>query len=160
MFVLQSFIKKNSGASISYNYIVKGKNYFVINNPYYNENGIASWYGDDFHLKVGANGDIFDKNKNTAAHKTLPLNSIVRVTNLKNNRKIVVIITDRGPFYNERIIDLSENAAKKLGFLKEGITYVNIEYIGMYNKKTQTLTSHRKYRHNIFNILKSLYSSE
>lgn len=154
IFPLMSFVKKNTGIHIVSDYIVRGKNYFVINNPYYDENGIASWYGDAFHLKISANGDIFDKNKYTAAHKTLPLNSIVRVTNLNNGKTITVIITDRGPFYSERIIDLSESAAKKLDFQKHGITNVNVKYLGIYDKKKQIMISHRKRMHSLLSILK------
>ena len=91
--------------------------------------GISSWYGPNFHGKLTANGEIFDMYGTTAAHKTLPLNSIVRVTNLENYKSIILKINDRGPYVGDRILDCSFGAAKKLGFDKQGTTTVKIEII-------------------------------
>ena len=91
--------------------------------------GISSWYGPNFHGKLTANGEIFDMYGTTAAHKTLPLNSIVRVINLENNKSIILKINDRGPYVGDRILDCSYGAAKKLGFDKEGTASVRIEII-------------------------------
>jgi len=96
---------------------------------YYNENGIASWYGPKFHKKPTANGEIFDQNKISAAHKTLPLPSIVKVTNLVNNKYIYIRVNDRGPFVNNRIIDLSKQAAIELNIFSKGIERVNVKLI-------------------------------
>ena len=95
----------------------------------YVEQGIASWYGTKFHGKQTANGEIYDLYKMTAAHKTLPLPSYVKVTNLENNLSIVVRVNDRGPFVGDRLIDLSYVAAKKLGFADVGLANVAIEGI-------------------------------
>jgi len=89
--------------------------------------GIASWYGPDFHGKFTANGEVFDMNEVTGAHKTLPLPTIARVTNLENGRSILVRINDRGPFVNGRIIDLSRRAAQLLGFEQAGTAKVRVE---------------------------------
>ena len=89
--------------------------------------GIASYYADYFHGRLTANGERFDMHELTAAHKTLPFGSMVRVTNLSNGRNVIVRINDRGPFIKGRIIDLSLGAAKKIGLLKKGITQVRIE---------------------------------
>ena len=91
--------------------------------------GISSWYGPNFHGKLTANGEIFDMYGTTAAHKTLPLNSIVRVTNLENYKSMILKINDRGPYVGDRILDCSFGAAKKLGFDKQGTTAVKIEII-------------------------------
>ena len=95
----------------------------------YTEEGIASWYGTKFHGKQTANGEVYDLYGMTAAHKTLPLPSYVKVTNKTNNRSVVLRVNDRGPFVGDRIIDLSFAAAKKLGFADEGITEVLVEGI-------------------------------
>ena len=95
----------------------------------YVETGIASWYGPKFHRKRTANGGIFDMNAISAAHRTLPLPSVVRVTNLKNGRSIKVLVNDRGPFARGRIIDLSRRTAQLLGFERAGIAPVKVEII-------------------------------
>ena len=95
----------------------------------YSEQGIASWYGTKFHGKQTANGEIYDLYKMTAAHKTLPLPSYVKVTNVDNNLSIVVRVNDRGPFIDDRLIDLSYVAAKRLGFADVGLANVAIEGI-------------------------------
>ena len=93
----------------------------------YNETGIASWYGPDFHGKSTANGEVFDQNALTAAHKTLPMPTLVRVTNLENGRSIEVRINDRGPFVNNRIIDLTRRGAQLLGFEAQGTARVRVQ---------------------------------
>lgn len=91
--------------------------------------GVSSFYGSDFHGKLTANGEVFDMYGLTAAHKTLPLNTIVRVTNLANNKSLILRINDRGPYIKGRILDCSYGAAKKLDFLLQGTTKVRIEII-------------------------------
>ena len=91
--------------------------------------GTSSWYGEDFHGKKTANGEIFNMYELTAAHKTLPLGTTVRVTNLSNNRSVVVRINDRGPYVEGRILDLSYGAAEKLDFHTKGTAKVHIQVI-------------------------------
>ena len=95
----------------------------------YDETGIGSWYGPNFHQKLTANGEIFDQNALSAAHRTLPMPSVVRVTNLQNGRALVVRINDRGPFAHGRIIDLSRRAAQLLGFKRQGIAKMRVELL-------------------------------
>lgn len=97
--------------------------------PLYTETGIASWYGPPYHNRQAATGEIFDMNKPTAAHKTLPLNSIVRVTNLKTGKSIVVRINDRGPFVGDRMLDLSMAAAKAIDVYRAGLATVKMEVL-------------------------------
>ncbi|SMF20706.1 rare lipoprotein A [Alteromonadaceae bacterium Bs31] len=111
-------------------YKVLGKTYHVMNSPEgYREKGIASWYGKKFHGYKTSNGEIYDMYGMTAAHKTLPIPSYVRVTNEENGRSIIVRVNDRGPFHGGRIIDLSYTAAKKLGYQSKGTARVSVEYI-------------------------------
>ncbi len=93
----------------------------------YDEIGTASWYGSDFHGKLTANGERYDMHMLSAAHKTMPLPTLVRVTNLNNGRTVVVRVNDRGPFVKNRIIDLSHAAAKTLGFSRQGTAKVRIQ---------------------------------
>ena len=93
----------------------------------YRERGIASWYGDYFHGRRTSSGDTYDMYKMTAAHKTLPLPTYVRVTNLENGRSVVLRVNDRGPFVEGRIIDLSYVAAQKLGMAESGTARVEVE---------------------------------
>jgi len=111
-------------------YTIKGKTYIPARDDNYNRIGIASWYGPKFHGKKTANGEIFNQNAMTAAHPTLPLPSVVRVTNLKTGKQILVRVNDRGPFIDDRMIDLSKRAAKELGYHSNGITKVRVEYVG------------------------------
>jgi rare lipoprotein A len=90
--------------------------------------GVASYYSDYYEGKTTANGEIFRHKKVTAAHKSLPFGTKVVVTNLKNNKSVVVRINDRGPFVNGRIIDLTKNAAKRIGMLNDGVANVKIRY--------------------------------
>jgi len=94
------------------------------------ETGIASFYGDEFEGRSTANGEIYKHNQLTAAHKTLPFNTIVRVVNPENNKEVIVRINDRGPFTPGRLIDLSKSAAEILGFIPKGLTEVKVEVIG------------------------------
>ena len=107
-------------------YQVKGVWYYPAENGDYNKTGIASWYGEKFHGRRTANGEIYDMNALTAAHKTLPMPVRVRVTNLANGRSLVLRINDRGPFVNGRIIDVSRRAAQLLGFQKLGTAKVRV----------------------------------
>lgn len=93
------------------------------------ETGIASWYGAPYHNRRGSNGEIYDMNAMTAAHRTLPLGSIVRVTELQNHHSVIVRITDRGPFVEGRIIDLSQAAARKLGLVQKGTAKVEVDLL-------------------------------
>ena len=108
-------------------YQVDGKWYYPAEDYAYVQEGIASWYGQDFHGKKTANGEKYDMNAVTAAHPTLPLPSVVRVTNLDNGRQLSVRVNDRGPFHSSRIIDLSRRAAQLLGFYEVGTARVRVE---------------------------------
>ncbi|OCR24593.1 lipoprotein [Pseudomonas syringae] len=111
-------------------YTVLGKTYFPLNDSRrYVASGTASWYGTKFHGQNTANGEVYDLYGMSAAHKTLPLPSYVRVTNLDNNRTVILRVNDRGPFYSDRIIDLSYAAAKKLGYAETGTARVKVEGI-------------------------------
>ncbi len=111
-------------------YTVVGQTYYPQHQPMYDMVGTASWYGDKFHGKLTANGETYDKNAMTAAHKTLPLNSYVIVTNLATGQSLKLRINDRGPFVGGRIIDLSEAAATKLGYKTMGLGDVRVQYAG------------------------------
>jgi rare lipoprotein A len=111
-------------------YVVAGRTYVPEDNPNYNAVGLASWYGDDFHGRRTANGEIFDLNGISAAHTTMPLPSYARVTNLSNGRSIIVRVNDRGPFAHERIIDVSVKTAQLLGFHAKGTAWVRVQYVG------------------------------
>lgn len=111
-------------------YVVNGKRYYVRGSAQgYKERGVASWYGYKFHGNKTSNGEVYDMYSMTAAHKTLPLPSYVRVTNLDNGRSIIVRVNDRGPFAKGRIIDLSYVAARKLDIVKNGTGRVEVEAI-------------------------------
>jgi rare lipoprotein A len=111
-------------------YAVAGRTYVPEENINYNAVGLASWYGDDFHGRYTANGEIFDMSAISAAHPTLPLPCYVRVTNLANNRSIVVRVNDRGPYVGDRLIDVSVKTAELLGFYGHGVARVKVEYVG------------------------------
>ena len=111
-------------------YTVLGKSYFVLpSEEGYSERGIASWYGEKFHGHKTSNGEVFDMYQVSAAHKSLPIPSFLRVTNLDNNRSIIVRVNDRGPFHGNRIIDLSYAAALKLGYADIGTARVQLDAI-------------------------------
>lgn len=111
-------------------YQVGGIWYVPHEQPNYDETGIASWYGDAFNMKATADGEVFDMSQFSAAHTTLPLPSMVEVTNLDNGRKLTVRVNDRGPFVGGRIIDLSHAAAQELGYDRAGTAHVRVRYVG------------------------------
>ena len=110
-------------------YQIEGKWYYPAEDLSYSEIGTASWYGPNFHGKQTANGEVFDQTAMTAAHRTLPMPSVVRVTNLENDRSLVLRINDRGPFARNRIIDVSKHAAGLLDFQKKGTARVKVEIL-------------------------------
>lgn len=110
-------------------YQVNGRWYYPKEDWEYQEEGMASWYGAEFHGKDTANGEQFDQNALTAAHKTLPMPSLVRVTNLQNGRALVLRVNDRGPFSNDRVIDVSRRASQLLGFADQGTARVRVEIL-------------------------------
>lgn len=110
-------------------YQIAGRWYTPHRDDDYTEVGYASWYGPQFHGKPTANGETFDMNQLTAAHRTLPLPSYVRVTNLSNGRTVVLRVNDRGPFANERILDVSRRGAQILGFEQKGVQRVRVEIV-------------------------------
>jgi|DewCreStandDraft_4_1066084.scaffolds.fasta_scaffold00150_11 rare lipoprotein A len=112
-------------------YRINGRLYVPEYDPSYDRVGIASWYGDEFHGKPTANGELFDKDRISAAHPTLPLPSRVRVTNLENGRSIELRVNDRGPFVGDRLIDLSQAAAKELGFAEQGLARVRVQFLAL-----------------------------
>ncbi len=120
-------------------YIVQGKRYYPEETYSYSQTGVASWYGPNFHGKKTANGEVFDKYALTAAHKTLQMPSIIRVTNLQNNRSLIVRVNDRGPFSKNRILDLSERSAEVLGFKNQGTTRVRIDVLTDESRKVAQL---------------------
>lgn len=117
------------GYKIGQPYEEGGVWYYPREQPDYDETGIASWYGPNFHGKLTANGEIFDAGGLTAAHPTLPMPVNVRVTNLENGRSLVLRVNDRGPFAQRRIIDVSARAAQVLGFYEKGTARVRVTYL-------------------------------
>src|SRR4029077_533783 len=107
-----------------------GKTYEPEENANYSAEGLASWYGEDFHGRATANGEIYDMASITAAHPTMPIPSYARVTNLSNRKSIIVRVNDRGPYHANRLIDVSVRTAKLLGFYDRGITRVRVDYVG------------------------------
>ncbi|MCX2682372.1 septal ring lytic transglycosylase RlpA family protein [Campylobacter sp. MIT 21-1685] len=118
-------------------YTINGKTYYpTVVSVGESADGIASWYGPGFHGKKTSNGETYDQNALTAAHKTLPMNTLLKVTNLNNNRQVTVRVNDRGPFVNNRIIDLSKGAASQIDMIHVGTAPVRLEVIGFANSKT------------------------
>jgi len=111
-------------------YQIAGEWYYPKEDERYDSTGIASWYGPQFHKKMTANGEIFDMYQVSAAHPTLPMPVMARVTNLENGRQLIVRINDRGPFARGREIDMSMRAAELLGFKEQGTTKVRVQYLG------------------------------
>lgn len=111
-------------------YVVAGRTYVPEENPHYRAEGLASWYGDDFHGRLTANGEVFDMASLSAAHPTLPIPSYARVTNMANGRSLIVRINDRGPYHGNRLIDVSNKAAELLEFKHRGTAKVRVEYVG------------------------------
>ena len=110
-------------------YKIDGRWYYPSADPSYDRVGTASWYGADFHGLKTANGEVFDMNRISAAHPTLPLPSLVRVTNLENGRSLVLRVNDRGPFVEDRLIDLSQAAARELGYERNGLAKVRVQFV-------------------------------
>jgi rare lipoprotein A len=111
-------------------YTVAGRTYVPARDDDYDEVGVASWYGPNFHGRQTANGELFDQNALTAAHTTLPIPAMIEVTNLENGRSVVLRLNDRGPFADDRILDVSRAAAVELGFLRQGLARVRVRYLG------------------------------
>lgn len=128
---LQSAFKKDEKYEgyfkIGEPYEISGTKYFPQNYENFEEVGTASWYGAEFHGKQTANGEIYNSGDMTAAHRTLPLPSVVRITNLNNNKSAVVRVNDRGPFAKNRVIDVSEKVAEVLEFKNKGTADVKVE---------------------------------
>jgi rare lipoprotein A len=111
-------------------YVVAGQTFVPQENRRYSAEGLASWYGNDFHGRLTANGEVFDMDGISAAHPTLPMPCYARVTNLANRRSIVVRVNDRGPYQANRLIDVSVRTAQLLGFHANGVARVRVEYVG------------------------------
>ena len=111
-------------------YKIGGRWYTPQEDPTYDRVGIASWYGSDFHARLTANGETYDMNALTAAHKTLPIPSYAYVTNQKNGRTVLVRINDRGPYAGNRIIDLSRATARAIDMERSGVGKVRVQYAG------------------------------
>jgi rare lipoprotein A len=110
-------------------YTVAGRVYVPEEDPNYRAEGMASWYGNDFHGRLTANGEVFDMASLTAAHPTLPIPSYARVTNLSNGKSLIVRVNDRGPYHGNRLIDVSNKAAELLEFKGNGVARVRVEYV-------------------------------
>lgn len=128
------FSAKGSSYKIGKPYKIRGQWYYPAEDYGYSEVGTASWYGEDFHAKYTANGEVYNMHTLTAAHRTLPLPSIVRVTNLENGRSLVLRVNDRGPFAKNRIIDISKRGAQLLGFQNKGTAKVRVEIMAEESK--------------------------
>src|SRR5271170_4360406 len=115
------------GMKLGKPYSVDGEMYYPEYEPDYDRTGEASWYGPGFHGKYTASGEVFNQNDLTAAHPTLPMPSLVRVTNLQNGKSLIVRINDRGPFKSHRIIDLSKETAKQLGI--RSVARVRVQFL-------------------------------
>ena len=126
-------------------YQIGGIWYYPERNLQYDETGIASWYGDEFAGRLTANGEIFDPEQITAAHKTLPMPSVVRVTNLDNGRSLVVRLNDRGPYVAGRIIDLSRASARLLGFEEQGTARVRVQILAEQSLRLEQLAKEGKF---------------
>jgi rare lipoprotein A len=111
-------------------YQVAGRIYVPEENQGYVSEGLASWYGNDFHGRRTANGEVYDMDGLSAAHPTLPMPSYIRVTNLHNHRSIILRVNDRGPYHDNRVVDVSKRAAHLLGFRGNGVARVRVEYVG------------------------------
>jgi rare lipoprotein A len=111
-------------------YVVAGRVYVPEEDVNYHEEGFASWYGDDFHGRLTANGEVFDMASLSAAHPTLPMPCYARVTNLSNGKSLIVRVNDRGPYHGNRLMDVSSRAAELLEFKSNGVARVRVEYVG------------------------------
>lgn len=130
--VATDYVAKGGGTfKLGAPYKVAGRWYVPAENPNYDEYGVASWYGADFHGRRTANGEVFDAKAMTAAHPTLPLPCYAYVTNLDNGKTVLVRVNDRGPYVNDRLIDMSYAAAKELGYVGRGRARVRVRYAGL-----------------------------
>src|SRR3984885_9057294 len=111
-------------------YTVGGRVYVPEEDVNYREDGLASWYGDDFHGRLTANGEVYDMTSLSAAHPTLPMPCYARVTNLSNGKSLIVRVNDRGPYHGNRVMDVSSRAADLLEFKNNGVARVRVEYVG------------------------------
>src|SRR3954447_16540313 len=111
-------------------YMVAGRVYVPEEDTSYRAEGLASWYGNDFHGRLTANGEVFDMASLTAAHPTLPMPCYARVTNVSNGKSLIVRVNDRGPYHGNRLIDVSNKAAELLEFKGNGVARVQVEYVG------------------------------
>ena len=111
-------------------YTVGGRVYVPEEDVNYREDGLASWYGDDFHGRLTANGEVYDMTSLSAAHPTLPMPCYARVTNLSNGKSLIVRVNDRGPYHGNRLMDVSSRAAELLEFKGNGVARVRVEYVG------------------------------
>ena len=124
-------VPKGGGAyRIGKPYVVAGVTYVPEENPHYRAEGLASYYGPDFHGRRTANGEVFDMESLSAAHPTLPIPCYVRVTNLANHKSVIVRVNDRGPYHDNRLIDVSMKTAHVLGFHQFGVARVRVEFVG------------------------------
>ena len=123
-------LRREGRAQVGKPYMVHGKWYYPKENQNYKAVGAASWYGDAFHGRLTANGEVYDMDRLTAAHPTMPLPSYARVTNLKDGASVVVRVNDRGPYADGRVIDLSKRAAEMLDYSTAGVARVKVEYVG------------------------------
>jgi rare lipoprotein A len=110
-------------------YVIAGRTYYPSDRPHRSE-GVASWYGTDFHGRLTANGEVYDMHGISAAHPTMPMPSYARVTNMRSGRSVIVRVNDRGPYHENRVIDLSSKAAELLQFRSHGLSRVRVEYVG------------------------------
>ncbi len=147
--------KKQPGKATQRPYVINGKRYYPIPTAQgYQETGIASWYGGKFHGRKTSNGETYNMHAKSAAHKTLPMGTMLLVKNLGNGRSTVVRINDRGPFVKGRIIDLSYTAAKEIGLVKKGTSRVRITALGEAETTTKTASSSQpiQLKHQDFNV--------
>ena len=158
--VISTINAQNSFTSYMYKQTMKP--YIVNGIKYYPQNvrigeilcGVASWYGGYFHGRLTASGEKYNMYNLTAAHKTLPLNTLVRVTNTQNNKSVTVRVNDRGPFVKKRHLDLSYGAAKKLGIVNQGLTDIKMKILSTHIKKRKDVMRAIKLNRNKQNILR------
>lgn len=132
-------VKSQGSYKVGNPYQIKNTWYYPAEDYDYVETGIASWYGPNFHGKQTANGGVFNMNELTAAHRTLPMPSMVRVTNLENGRTLLLRVNDRGPFARGRIIDVSRRGAQLLGFQRQGTARVRVEIVADESRRLKQL---------------------
>jgi len=125
-------------------YTIKGRRYYPKERYNFTQTGTASWYGPNFHGKMTANGEYFDKYDLTAAHRTLQMPSIIRVTNLGNGRSIILRVNDRGPYAHNRVLDVSERAATVLGFKNQGVAKIKLEVLEEASRHVAALAKAKK----------------